>query len=193
MIALSSYQIIEKTTTMKKIILIAVVVLTGMSAFAQSTSGNRDGRQGPPPGVRQGQRPPQSQKGDPMLELMMLIPDLTLSQGEKLTDILTNEKKDIDKQLKKRREADEKYRYAVTEKDIEKRNKEYQKIDKKIDSIKEKSNKKVKKALSDKQYAVFIQKREEFRFRGKPMQPFGVKKERRNDVGKLPPRGQFPR
>lgn len=163
---------------MKKIILIAALVFAGISAFAQPPSKGRDGHQGPPPKAKQGQHPPQGPKGDLMQDFLTPIPNLMLSQREKLTDIFTKEKEDIDKQISKRREAEEKYRYAVTEKDIEKRDKEFQKIEKKIDSIKEKSDKKVKKTLNDEQYAVFIEKRNELRLKEKPGKPLDKKKEK---------------
>ncbi|MDR3269567.1 MAG: hypothetical protein LBT83_10955 [Tannerella sp.] len=49
---------------------------------------------------------------------------------------------------------------------------EQEKIDQKVKQQRDKSNKKIKKILSEEQYKVFMEKRDEFQFRKEPSRQF---------------------
>jgi len=171
---------------MKRFLVIISVIFISMGIYAQPPGGGERGRGGRPPGDRMGQRPSFSNEDKPILEHFPEIPDLTLQQREKVGTILTNERKDINKQMEKRRDIDKKRNPKVTEKELDKQRKEIDKIDKKIQDIKSKSDKKIKKVLSDDQYLVFIEKREEFKFKQRQQRP-PRNKERRMDENHSPP------
>lgn len=150
---------------MKRILIIISVILVATNLLSQPPSGRR-GQGGPPPnGGRMGQRPPSNIEDNIILESFPEIPNLTLQQREKVGTILTDEQKDIEKQMAKKREAEVNLNPDATQKEVEKQQKEIEKIDKKVQDIRGKSDKKIKKILSDEQYLVFTQKREEFKFR----------------------------
>jgi hypothetical protein len=71
------------------------------------------------------------------------------------------------KQMDKRRKIEE----QIVESPTEKQQQKLHKIDLKLQSIKEKTNKKVAKVLSAEQFQVFLKKRTEFRFRPQGGQP----------------------
>lgn len=91
------------------------------------------------------------------------IPEITLKQREKVGTILTKEKKDIDKQLAKKKKIEEKSKDA-DEKDLLKNEKKTAEIDKKIEGIKEQSNIKIAKEFTKEQFDIFVEKRDEVRF-----------------------------
>lgn len=153
---------------MRKLFIVAcVIILATTQAFAQPPSG-RGGRgpgEGSPPGDRMGQRSSSFGEDKPILEHFPEIPDLTLQQREKIGTILTDERKDINKQMDKKKSAERKKDSEIDENELQKQQKEFDKIDKKIQDIKSKSDKKIKKILSDQQYLAFVEKREEFKFK----------------------------
>ena len=150
---------------MKKFIIVLAMVFTGLGLSAQPPQGGRGGGPG-------GGRPPMSQDDDfserkIWLENFPEIPELTLQQREKVGSILTDEQKEINKQFDKKRSLQEgnKEHADLSEKEKEKIHKEMLKIDEKISTTKIKSDNKVKKILSDNQYKVYLEKRNEFRFK----------------------------
>lgn len=156
---------------MKKFLVITLVLFTGIGLYAQPPrgEGGGGGRRpgGPPPGDMRQQRPGGEDKI--ILEFFPEIPDLTLQQREKVGTILTSERKDIRKQTEKKMELGR--LDTMSEQDREKNKKKLDKIDKKISEITEKSNKKIGKVLNDNQYHVFLEKREDFKFRGNRERP----------------------
>lgn len=147
---------------MKKFLVTTFLILLAVNFHAQPPQGGRGGGRpdGPPSG---GMRQSFSEaETKPILEEFPSIPNLTLEQREKVGSILTKEQQDVAKQMDKKREIELNRIEDPTDKNIEK---DIQKIDAKIVAIKEKSNKKIKKDLSDEQYAVFLEKREMFKFK----------------------------
>jgi len=167
---------------MKKYVIFLVVIFFTLGMFAQPQGGRRGGG-GPPPGKEMRQYPGVSEN-KVVLDHFPEIPGITLEQREKVGTVLTNERKDIQSQLEKRRECEEKANHpGYSSKDKEKQWKKMEKIDKKIEDIKNKSDKKIKKILSEEQYLVFVKKRDEFKFKdqqgrtrpkgdGRPHSPF---------------------
>jgi len=102
-----------------------------------------------------------------ILEHFPDIPGLTLQQREKIGSLLTKEREDIENQMNKKRdlEIDLKKKENPTDKEIKKNREKADKIDKKILDIREKTNKKAEKVLSKDQYLVFIDKRQDFKFK----------------------------
>lgn len=147
---------------MKKFFVTTFLILFAVSFYAQPPQGGRRGGRpegAPPGGMRQSFSEGETK---PILEEFPTIPNLTLEQREKVGSILTKEQQDITKQIKKKREFEQDRIEYSTERNIEK---DLQKIDGKITEIKDKSNKKIKKVLSDEQYSVFLDKRDMFKFR----------------------------
>lgn len=147
---------------MKRYLLGAIFILLAFCVNAQPPQGGQGGGRrpdGPPPGGF-GQNSTKVEN-KPILDVFPDIPNITLEQREKVGSLLTKERKEIMKQMEKKRE----YMREPGEEPTEKAQKAIAKIDKKIIAIKEKTNKKVKKVLSPEQYLVFMDKREEFKFK----------------------------
>jgi hypothetical protein len=123
-------------------------------------------RQGPPPGM--GQRGETRGEEKLRLDSFPEIPAITLEQRAKIGLVLAKEQKDIVKQVQKKHELMEKDRQSPDSNEKDKMQKAIAKIDNKIQNRIEKSNKKIKKILSDEQYRVFLEKRNDFRFRRIP-------------------------
>jgi hypothetical protein len=187
---------------MKKMYLALCVLFTGTSLCAQPPQGGRGGQggfggngrqqQGMPPGRETNQ----SSERKFTLETFPEIPELTLEQRMEIGLILGNERKDVETLMRKKRElmAEEQKSTDRDAKKIEKNNKEQIKIDKAIQKRIAKSNKKVKKKLSAEQYAVFLEQRDNFKFRmdtPPPARPERNGKEGRPDFGNgNPPRNR---
>jgi hypothetical protein len=166
---------------MKKYVIFLFVIFSTIGMFAQPQGGRR-GAGGPPQGREMRQYSSVSEN-KVVLDHFPEIPGLTLEQREKVGSILASERKDIQSQIEKRRECEEKANHpGYSSKDKEKQWKQMEKIDKKIEDIKSKSDKKIKKILSEEQYLVFVKKRDEFKFKeqgrarpkgeGRPHSPF---------------------
>ena len=172
---------------MKKLFFIVCFSLSIVCTFGQSFGGGGNPG-GPPPNGEKGQRPPQSNSSNKeqlILEKFPDIPNITLTQREKIGSILTDEHKNISKQLDKKREIEMKSSQSeLNQKDLDKQKKNLDKIDKKIDDIQTKSNKKAKKILSDEQYMVFIEKRKSFKFKSTHQGP--PNSDRENNHGGRP-------
>lgn len=149
---------------MKKALMFSIATFSFICLCAQPPMGG-GGRPDSPPRGDMMQRPSDSSDEKITLEVFPEIPNLSLEQREKVGSILTKEMKDVSKQLKKKRELMPGRDSELSEKDLQKNKEKADKIDQKIASIKDKSNNKVKKELSDDQYQVFIEKREEFKFK----------------------------
>lgn len=149
---------------MKTTLALVLILLSVITLKAQPHQGRGGGRPDgtPPEGMRQ--RPQINGDDKMILEYFPEIPNLSLTQREKVGSILTKERKDIAKQLDKKRNLEIGYK-ELTEKDREKNKEKIEKIEVKINQIKEKSNQKIKKELSEKQYSVFKEKREDFKFK----------------------------
>lgn len=170
---------------MKKILLIISVVLITICTYAQPPGEGR-GPGGPPPGNGMGHRPSSTNDNKLILEHFPEIPNLTLEQREKVGSILTSERKDTDKQMEKKREIEIKRNPDMSNKDLEKQHKEINKIDKKIQDIRGKSDKKIRKVLSDEQYLVFAEKRDEFKFKRHRQRPSFGEQRPGNDESRPP-------
>jgi Spy/CpxP family protein refolding chaperone len=128
--------------------------------------GNRPA--GPPPqGQRDGLR---GDAGVLKLDSFPPIPEITLEQRIDIGNILTKEQEDIFKLHRTARESMEPDRPSpdASEADREKAQKKREEMDAKINQRIEKSNRKVQKILSPEQYRVFIEKRNDFRFKRTP-------------------------
>lgn len=159
--------------------------------FGQSFGAGNQG--GPPPNRQMGQRPPQrpdNMSSDQLvLEKFPEIPNITLEQRQKIGSILTDEHKNITKQFEKKRDIEIKSSKSnMTPNEFEKQRKKLDKIDKKISDIQTKSNKKVRKILSDEQYKAFIEKRNSFKFKNMHQGPPDFNKN--DDKGHRPPQRQ---
>lgn len=152
---------------MKKIMIFAITTLSIIVLNAQPPQGGMGGGRpdGPPRGGQMGQRPSSNIEEKLILEVFPEIPNLTLEQREKVGSIITKEMKDVSKQLDKKRQLMPKRDEVISEQDMEKQRQKIEKVDKKIADVKEKSNKKIKKELTDEQYQIFLEKREEFKFK----------------------------
>lgn len=149
---------------MKKILIIAIGILTTIGIYAQPPGGSGGrGPGGPPPGGRMSNQSSSLQERL-ILEHFPEIPDLTLEQREKVGIVLSKEHKDIEKQLKKKHELKKDFTPETSEKALNKLKEKTEKIDKKIQDIRNKSNEKIRKDLSEEQYSVFLEKRENFKF-----------------------------
>jgi hypothetical protein len=159
---------------MNKWNLLLLLISASLSLSAQPPQGGRGmgggNRQGPPPaGMRQ-----RGEAGNGVEELRLdsfpPIPDITLKQRADIGNILVKEQKEVFKLHQKKRELMEEERQSSvnSEKDREKRRKALAKIDAKIEKCIDKSNRKIRKILSDEQYRVFLEKRNDFRFRRSP-------------------------
>ena len=158
---------------MKRVFIIVSIILTVANLCAQPPGGGRGTPGGPPPGGggrEMGNRPNTSSE-ELVLEHFPEIPDLTLKQREKIGTVLVDERKDIQKQLEKKLEIEKNRKPDASEKDLEKQHEKIAKIDQKIQDIKSKADKKVKKLLSDEQYLVLIEKRGEFKFKQQNQRP----------------------
>ena len=157
---------------MKRGLITFLIVITTICAYAQPPQG-----QGGGPGGGGGMPPrdrnmePRSTTENLVLEHFPEIPDLSLKQREQVGTILTKERKDVMKQMEKLHQNDDKDPQTLTAKDLEKIDKGRAKADKKIKDIESKSNKKVEKVLTDEQYAVYLLKRTEFKFKGGGKRP----------------------
>ena len=100
------------------------------------------------------------------------IPDFSPTQKGKVSPILIQEKKEVDKQVEKKLKSEEKLASDLSAKNQEKEKKNIADADKKIAEIKDKSNKKIQKELGAEQYRVFLEKRDEIQFTKAP-QPQG--------------------
>jgi phenylalanyl-tRNA synthetase alpha subunit len=112
---------------------------------------------------------------DFVIEHFPPIPDLSLKQRADVGAVLTKEQGKIDRQMQKKRQLVEKENKSSankSEKAREKFQKKTNKIDQKINQLRDNSNKKIKKILSEEQYRVFMEKRDEFRFRKEPSMQF---------------------
>lgn len=172
---------------MKKLLVFAIAALAMVGLEAQPPQGGMGGGMGGgrpdgPPRGEMRQRPSTSIEETLTLEVFPEIPDLTLKQREKVGTIITKEMKDVSKQMRKKRELMFDKKEPLTEKELSKNKEKSEKIDKKIAEIKEKSNKKIQKELTDEQYKVFIEKRNDFKFkqqrRGGPRMGGGERGER---------------
>jgi hypothetical protein len=94
------------------------------------------------------------------------IPDITLEQRADVGFILVKERQDVLKQVRKKRELMEKDKQSPdrSEKEKAKTQKNLAEVDGKIQKQIEKSNEKIRKILTDKQYQVFLEKRNDFKF-----------------------------
>ena len=152
---------------MNKWYLILCLIFSNIYLQAQPPQGYRGmGR-----GNRPGMSPDMKNRGEIrngeeelMLDSFPTIPNITLEQRVDIGIIMTNEQKDISKQIEKKRKWVEKFDTASNTSDKEKAQKNIDKIDKKIGKRIEKSNKKIRKILSDEQYAIFLEKRNQFKF-----------------------------
>lgn len=181
---------------MKKVLFITCSVLLTVGIYAQPPGGmggrGSGGQRGGPP---RGEMPnrPASSEDKLILEHFPEIPDLTLEQREKVGSILSKEREDIEKQFKKKRTIEKEITPDISDKDLKKKQQKLEKIDKKVQDIREKSNKKIKRELSEEQYRVFIEKREEFKFRRHRPQFQGTPPVRNNDTNDerppFPPQG----
>ncbi len=157
---------------MKKILIITAGILITIGMYAQPPGGGSFGGRGPggpPPGGEMPNyfSPPEDKI---ILEHFPEIPNLALKQREKVGDILFSEHKDIEKQIEKKHKIERSIHPNLSSKDMEKKRENIRKIDNKIQNIRDKSNNKVKKELSEDQYLVFLEKRKEFKFRRQPQQ-----------------------
>jgi len=148
---------------MKKFLLTTALILSVLSIQAQPPQGGGSGRGGMRPLMDR----PSSQDDKLWITNFPEIPDITLKQREKLGSTLTKEQKDINKQMKKKRDLDieTNNNLDLYNSDVEKNMKKMAKIDKEIDKIREKTNNKIKSILSPEQFLVFSEKRDEFKFK----------------------------
>jgi hypothetical protein len=147
--------------------------------------GNRQGQ--PPSGM--GQRGEAGGEEQLILESFPEIPDITLKQRTDIGNILAKEQKDIFMQVRKKRELMEKDGQSPdrSEKEKDKMQKDIARIDGKIEKQIGKSNKKIRRILSDEQYQVFLEKRNDFKFKRLPPSGFRPPEER---GGERPGRGE---
>jgi hypothetical protein len=160
---------------MKKILMIAIGFLMTIGIYAQPPGGGGGGSGGrgpggPPPGGGMQNRP-SSSEDKLILEHFPEIPDLTLKQREKVGTVLSKEQKEIGKQMTKKHDIEKEINPDLSEKDMKKKMQKIEKIDKKIQDIRTKSNDKIKNELSEEQYQVFMEKRKDFRFRRYQQRP----------------------
>jgi hypothetical protein len=162
---------------MSKWHLILCLVSASICLQAQPPQGNRrmggGARQGPPPGTEQRG---EARGGAEQFRLDSFppIPGITLAQRVDIGTVLTKEQKDIVKHLRKKRELMENDRQSPgrSEKEKEKTQKDMAGIDGKIRKRIEKSNQKIRKILSEEQYRIFVEKRNDFRFTRVPASGF---------------------
>lgn len=151
---------------MKRLFFVLALVATITGVYAQPPGGRR------PNGGPRGERPPMGGMRDQdngqnkmWIEKFPDIPDLTLEQRRKLGEVLSDEQKSVEKQLENKRSYQaELDANDLSEKEIQKLTKKIGKANESIAKQKEKSDKKIKKILSDSQYKVFSEKRDEFKF-----------------------------
>jgi hypothetical protein len=157
---------------MKKLHFILCVLFISTGLYSQSPQGGRGGqggfggsgrRQGMPPDGRMNR----SSEKRFTLESFPEIPGLTLEQRMEIGIVLGDERKDMEKLTREKQELmmEEQKNSGWDAKKIEKNNKKKIKIDQKIRKRIVKSDKKIKKKLSGEQYAVFLEKRGEIKFR----------------------------
>jgi len=153
---------------MKRYLFIVVSLLVVINMHAQRGGGRGRGMSGG--GGFSQQAPPR-----PVDEFVIdfpEIPDLSPTQRGKISPILNQEKKEVDKQMEKKLKSEAKITTGLSAKDQEKEKKSIADVDKKIAEIKDKSNKKIQKELGAEQFRVFLDKREELQFTKAP-QPQG--------------------
>lgn len=173
---------------MKHILLCVLLGLFTIGISAQSPQGmGGGGRPGGPPPQHGGQHSIRTEDKI-VLEVFPEIPDLTLKQRERVGTILTKEMKDIHAQMDKKRVIEMTQNPYQSEKEIEKQRKKLDKIEKKINDIKDKSDKKIRKELTPQQYIIFSQKRSEFKFKREK----GIPQQYRDRMGEPPSRDQMP-
>jgi hypothetical protein len=160
---------------MKKFSISIIVLFSAAQLLAQMPQGGGyggrggggfgGGRRGGPPQGR-GNFNPDKIDETLTLETFPDIPDLTLEQRRKTGEVMTDEQKAIRKLDRQKHELHHRQMQAVDwdEKKIEKNREKIEKTDEKIAKRIEESNKKVKKILSEEQYEVFIEKRNDFKF-----------------------------
>lgn len=179
---------------MKKIVMLAMLLLAYISMSAQPPQGGRGGR---PPGG-EGGRPPMGNQmsGDNKPWVMKLpeISDLTLDQRTKLVDALSKEQADISKLTGERQalkiQIDNNPNLTPKEKD--KIIKKVDKVNEKIRKAKVKYDKKYHSILSDEQYKQFEIGRKDIKFGNPPRSggvgiPRGENSESRPDRDQMPP------
>jgi hypothetical protein len=158
---------------MNKLFLILFLIFTSLCLQAQPPQGGNRGmgrgnRQGSPSGMRQrGELRGEARGGEQLrLDSFPEIPDITIEQRADVGIILVKEQQEIFKQVQKKRELMEKDKQSPdrSEKEKAKMQKNLADVDGKIQKQIEKSNEKIRKILSDKQYQVFLEKRNDFRF-----------------------------
>lgn len=152
---------------MKKLIIFLPLLLFSFLMYAQHPNGG----QRMPPSDGNG-RPPMERGGQKKMmfnSITQEIPDLTLEQREKLSTLLTNENDKIESQITKKMDLEREGQQNLSDKDSEKKIKKLEKIDEKIVKIKKDTNKKAKKILTDNQYSIFEQKRNQIKFDKRPM------------------------
>ncbi|MDR0757901.1 MAG: hypothetical protein LBF85_08655 [Tannerella sp.] len=155
---------------MSKWYLILCLALTSICLQAQPPQGRgaRMGggnRQGPPPGM--GQRGETGKAEEQFrLDSFPEIPGITLAQRADIGIVLTGEQKDIFKYVREKHKLMDKDRQSPgrSEKEKEKTQKNIAAIDGKIRKRIGKSDRKIRKILSDEQYRVFLEKRKDFLF-----------------------------
>ena len=154
---------------MNKWSLILCLIFSNIYLQAQPPQGNRGmdrgGRPGMPPQGMDNRSEMRNGEGQLMLDSFPSIPDVTLEQRADIGMIMMNEHKDISKQMEKKRKEMKKFDTSSGTSDKEKIQKKIDKIDKKIEKRIEKSNEKIRKILSDEQYAIFIEKRKQIKFK----------------------------
>ncbi|MDH6354446.1 Spy/CpxP family protein refolding chaperone [Dysgonomonas sp. PH5-45] len=162
---------------MKNIVTVVTLGAIGLSLSAQQPPMGGDfGRRGAGNG-----RPPMERMQSDVDENFAIthmpdIPDLTLSQREKLGKALSEEHKKIMELMGQKRDLIPLPAHGEEpdQKETEKLRKKIDKIDSKIEKTKEKADKKYKKILSAEQYSVFLEQKEKIEFRRhepRPMRP----------------------
>lgn len=155
---------------MKKFIFTLSLLLVVSGLYAQQPGrgpggGMRPDGNGRPPGeMGRGNRNSDSKV---YIEELPEIPGLTLEQQLKLGKFVSAEHEQIGKQMDKKRALMEQSGDPdlLSQKQLEKQRKKMQRIDKKIAKIRTKYDKKIQKLLTDEQYLVYIERKEEIKFR----------------------------
>lgn len=153
---------------MKNIISGTVILFMSLHLSAQPPAGGK----GRPPHRGNGDRPMLTQtdrQQDDMIMGLPDIPDLTLSQREKLSKEISKERKDISKLMKQRQQIHiDAQNPGMAEKERVKLHEKIIGIDEKIEKKKQKYNKKYRSILTDEQYRIFEVNKSKIEFRGRP-------------------------
>jgi len=174
---------------------ITVVLFTiSIGLSAQPPMGGGGGR---PQGGPGGGRPPMhgmnnQQEDSFIITELPEITDLTLTQREKLSKAIGDERKDISKLIKEKKELErESQNPGLASKDRVKMMEKVGKVDEKIRKKEEKYDKKYRKILSNDQYLQFKEKKNDIRFRDNNMDKRRPKPgEGSEDMPMRPPGGQ---